>query len=102
MFLHTILYMIILQMTFLHVYHLKHVIQQSLRQILEQSSSCSDVPRDSPISDFSLHVLEHLPSSLGVVGSGSLAMPYSSYTHRGSALRVMVNRLARARDSATH
>ena len=38
MFLHTILYMIILQMTFLHVYHLKHVIQQSLRQILEQSS----------------------------------------------------------------
>ena len=58
--------------------------------------------RDGPVSGFSLHVHECLPSALWVVGSGSLAMPYSSYTHRGSALRVMVNRLARARDSATH
>ena len=58
--------------------------------------------RDGPVSGFSLHVLEHLPSSLGVVGSGSLAMTCSSYMHTGVALHVMVNRLVRAGDSATH
>ena len=36
-----------------------------------------------------------------MVGSGSLATLCSSYTHTDSALHVMVNRLARAGDSAT-
>ena len=63
---------------------------------------CSDVPRDDPVSSSSLHVHERLPSALWVVGSGSLVMLCSSYTHTGSALRIMVNRLARAEDSATH
>ena len=61
-----------------------------------------DVSRKGPVSGSSLHVHERLPSALWVVGSGSLVTLYSSYTHTGSALRVMVNRLARARDSATH
>ena len=58
--------------------------------------------RDGPVSGFSLHVHEHLPSALWVVGSGSLAMLCSSYTHMGSALHVMVNGLARVGDLATH
>ena len=61
-----------------------------------------DVPKDGPVSGFSLHVYECLPSTLWVVGSGFLATLCSSYTHTGSVLYVMVNRLARARDSDTH
>ena len=52
-------------------------------------------PRDGPVSGFSLHVHECLPSALWVVDSGSLATLCSFYMHTGSALRVMVNRLAR-------
>ena len=59
-------------------------------------------PRDGPVSSSSLHVHEHLPSMLWVVDSGSLATLCSSYMHTGSTLRVMVNRLARVGDSATH
>ena len=58
--------------------------------------------RDGPVSGFSLHVHEHLPFALRVVGSGSLAMLCFSYTHMSSALCIMVNELARARDSATN
>ena len=102
MFLRAVFSKFALQTIFFYVYHLKDDIQLSLRQTPEQSCWCSDVPRDSPVSGFSLHVHERLPSALWVVGSGSLAMLCSSYTHIGSALCVMVNRLTRSRDSATH
>ena len=39
------------------------------------------ISRDGPVSGFFLHVHEHLPSALWVVGSGSLATLCSSYTH---------------------
>ena len=61
-----------------------------------------DVSRNGPVFGSSLHMHERLPSTLWVVGSGFLATLCSSYTHTGSVLYVMVNRLARARDSATH
>ena len=61
-----------------------------------------DASRDGPTSGSSLHMHECLPSALWVVGSGSLATLCSSYTCMGSAPRVMVNRLVRAGDSATH
>jgi mannose-6-phosphate isomerase-like protein (cupin superfamily) len=34
--------------------------------------------RDGPVSNFSLHVHEHLPSALWVVSSGSSVMVYMS------------------------
>jgi hypothetical protein len=61
-----------------------------------------DVSRKGPVSGSFLHVHERLPSALWVVGSGSLATLCSSYTCTGSAPRVMVHGLARARDSATY
>ena len=61
-----------------------------------------DASRDGPASSSSLHVHKHPPSALWVVGSGSLATLCSSYTHTSPVFRVMVNGLARARDSATH
>ena len=102
MFLQAVFSMLVRQMIFFHVYHLKDDIQLILRQIPKQSCWCLDVPRDGLISGFSLHVHERLPSALGVVDSGSLATPCSSYTHTGSVLHVMVSRLARARNSTTH
>ena len=59
--------------------------QLRLRQIPEQTHWHSDASRDDPISDFSLHAHERLPSTSWVVGSGSLATPCSSHTH--TALR---------------
>ena len=75
---------------------------QMIFQTPKQSCWCSDASKDGPVSSSSQHVLERLPSALWVVGSVSLATLCSSYTHTGSALRVMVNGLARAGDSATH
>ena len=72
MFLRAVFSVFVLQIIFFHIYYLKHNIQLSLRQIPEQSCWCSDVSRDGPISGFSLHVHEHLPSTLWVAGSGSL------------------------------
>ena len=53
--------------------------------------------RDGPVSSFSLHVHERLPSMLWVVGSGSLATLCSSYTHMGSTLDVMDYGIAKAK-----
>ena len=61
-----------------------------------------DASRDGPVSGFSLHVHEHLPSALWVVDSGSLATLCSSYTHTGFAHRITVNGLAKAGGLATH
>ena len=69
MFLHTILYMIILQTTFLHVYHLKDDIRFCLNGS-PNSHVYACAPRDGPVSGFSLHMHELLPSTLWVVDSG--------------------------------
>ena len=61
-----------------------------------------DASRDGPVSGSSLHVHEHLPSALWVVGSCSLATLCSSYTCTGFALDVTDYGLAKARDSATY
>ena len=61
-----------------------------------------DASRDGPVSGFSLHVHEHLPSALWVVGSGSLVTSVPPTCARASALDVMDYGLARAGDAATH
>jgi hypothetical protein len=55
MFLHYILIMIILQITFVHVYHLKDDIHLLTL----------DVSRDGPVSGFSPHMHERLPLRYG-------------------------------------
>ena len=101
MFLHTILYMIILQTTFLHVYHLKYDIRFHLN--------------DSPNSHVYACALQRWPylwllpiraraSALCVMGGRQrlFSDACSSYTCTGSALDVMDYGLAKAGDSATH
>jgi len=80
MFLHTILYMIILQMTFLHVYHLRDGIRFCLNGSLNGHVTLV-LSRDGPVSGFSLHVHECLPSALWVVGSGSSVMLVFLHVH---------------------
>ena len=55
MFLHTILYMIILQTTFLHVYHLKDDIRFPL-MATRTATFMLVLFRGGPVSGFSLHV----------------------------------------------
>jgi len=81
---------------------LKMTHQLCLWQMPEQTHWCSDASRDDPVFDFSLHVHERPPSASWVVGSGSLAMPYSFHTYTAPVPRVTVNMLAWAGDSAIH
>jgi hypothetical protein len=68
-FLHTVLYMIIPQTTFLHLYHLKDDIRFRLYDS-PNSHAYACVSRDGPVFVFSLHVHECQSSALWVVGSG--------------------------------
>ena len=88
MFLHTILYMIILQTTFLHVYHLKDDIRFCLNGSPNNQFTLL-LSRDGPVSGFSLHVHERLPTVLWVVGSGSSVTLVFLHIHvpQRSALR---------------
>ena len=80
MFLRTILYMIILQTTFLHVYHLKDDIRFRLNGSPNIHFTLV-LSRDGPVSGFSLHVHERLPSALWVVDSDSSVMLVFLHVH---------------------
>jgi hypothetical protein len=71
MFLHTVLFMIILQTTFLYVYHLKDDIRFCLKGS-PNSHIYACVFQRWPCLQLLLHVHKRQPSALWVVGSSSL------------------------------
>ena len=81
MFLHTILYVIILQMTF-SMYTILKMTYAFASTAPQTAMFMLVLSRDGPISGFSLHVHESLSSALWVVGSGSSMMPIFLSVHR--------------------
>jgi hypothetical protein len=81
MFLHTILYMVILQTTFLSMYTILKMTYAFTSTAPRTTTFTVVLSRDGPVSGFSLHVYECQPSALWVVGSGSSVMLVFLHVH---------------------
>ena len=88
MFLHTILYVIILQMTF-SMYTILKMTYAFASMASRTATFTLVLSRDGLVSGFSLHVHERLPSALWVVDSGFSVMLVFLHVHelQHSALR---------------